>query len=123
MAKIIVVEDPELFKWLQNIEVMGAGHFLSAIAKAVFQADGENQELMYPLLKQLQEKYPQYNSKHHMGQVVLESPDPIAQLLAQLLTAVEFGYKAHEKGQNLQTALRRASTVMVTPAPESGEKE
>lgn len=60
-APELLFRDPYLWKWLQNLPSKGVGHFLSAIASAAAHADGPNQHLMYPLLRKLQEKYPQYN--------------------------------------------------------------
>jgi hypothetical protein len=57
---------------MQGVTAYGAGHFLSHIVKAAFHADGENAELMYPLLTELQKKYPQYTDppQSHSKQII-----------------------------------------------------
>jgi hypothetical protein len=56
-----LTDDRSLCIWIENIHAMGAGHFLSAIREAAIRADSDNQRLMYPLLKRLQDKYPRYS--------------------------------------------------------------
>jgi hypothetical protein len=57
----IAFEDPELFQWMQNTTRMGVGSFISYLVNAGFHADGENAKILYPVLKQIQEKYPEYS--------------------------------------------------------------
>jgi hypothetical protein len=54
------MDDPELYLWLEGVQQGAAGHFLTYMVKAAYQADGDNARILHPVLRQLMEKYPKY---------------------------------------------------------------
>lgn len=56
-------EDQSLLDWCSGVRSKSAGSFLSNIVGAAFNADCDNLRHLYPLLKELQAKYPKYNQQ------------------------------------------------------------